>query len=226
MKAVYKEMAGMKNTIRFVMQQIMHLKLPEFEGKKYSLDIGCARGETAYAFEKAGFVSYGIDPSEGMVEQAVQNGLNCFAGFFPDDVPEEISQRKFSIITIFETIYYLENIHELFKWAKDHLMDGGYLVIKSLNGKSPNLPKENFFKRAGDNVKCLPQKASLAYFAKENDFRIVELKNVPDNIFVEFLGIDPRNRTKWISISIYITSLLINKIFPNRNADKFYIIAS
>jgi 2-polyprenyl-3-methyl-5-hydroxy-6-metoxy-1,4-benzoquinol methylase len=222
---VFKVFSAMENHIRHVLRRVMRLNFPELAGKKYSLDIGCARGELVYAFEKEGFISLGLDPSDGMIEKAIQGGLKCFTGIFPGEIPEEIEKGKYSVITMFEAVYYLDDINKLYTWAKEHLMDGGYLVIKSLNGKSPRLPKDIFFKRVGDNAKSLPQKNTLAYLAKENGFEIVELGNIPDNIFYEFLGINTKDRWKLLSIFIYISSLWINKIFVNRNADRCFIIA-
>jgi SAM-dependent methyltransferase len=203
---------------QYVFDKVSGLQMPKEEKLASVLDIGCQQGGLLRVFEKQGFRAVGLEPEQTFVDIANDNGIDVHAGMFPENVPSAVADAKFSIIAMFEAIYYLGSMDEVFSWSNRHLLQGGYLVIKSLNGGSPRLVREVFFDRVGDVVTGVPQLPSLLFFAKRHGFRIVDSGNIPDDILVDRLGIPLRRGKTFVA-------RIVNRLLPWRKADRNYLIA-
>lgn len=98
--------------------------------KGKALDIGTFAGEFCEILNAVGFDSYGIEPYSEAVEFARNNGLRVYSGSFPDNIPDELRDVKFKLITMLESIYYFVDLKKSFKAAYDMLDSGGYIFIK------------------------------------------------------------------------------------------------
>jgi len=203
---------------QYVIDRVAGLPMPKGSERASVLDMGCGQGLVLRAFTKRGFRALGMDAMQAYVDMANDNGLEAHVGIFPHSVPAAIEDAKFSVISIFEAIYYLGCIDDVFSWTKEHLQPGGYLAVKSLNGMSPRLQGNNFFTRAGDIVTGVPQLHTLQFYAKRHGFRVVFCGKIPDDIFIDSLRI-PLRRGKTFA------SRVINYLLPGRKADRVFLVA-
>jgi 2-polyprenyl-3-methyl-5-hydroxy-6-metoxy-1,4-benzoquinol methylase len=201
---------------KFVIDKV--IKLLNTDLQLATLDIGSGRGNNIAIFSKLGFDSIGLEEVPEYVKLQRESGFTCYQGVFPNSIPQEIEEKKYSVITVFETIYYFESLRNVFSWAADHLNVGGLLVIKTVNGTSPVLDENNFFARFGDTIKGLPQKRTLETFANLNNLKVIESGNIPDDILLNNLGIKLRRGKTLIS-------RIINIVWKSRASDRIFLIA-
>lgn len=111
---------------------------------KNHLDLGCASGQLSRYFVELGWNATGVDKSRKFVETArnLAREEGVLAAFYEGDifVPESLDKlagRKFTVISCLgNTIAHassLEDVTGFLRTCRDHLVDGGMLVLGLLN---------------------------------------------------------------------------------------------
>ena len=98
---------------------------PFIQPKSRLLDIGAGSGIFIQEAAKHGYVATGIEPSEYLVNQAKQDGLNIVMGTFPDDCPKE----KYDLIFLTDVIEHIANPLPMLKCLPDYLTPNGKVII-------------------------------------------------------------------------------------------------
>ena len=191
-----------------------------------ALDVGAHIGGFCYNLRGLGFETYGLDIYNDAVKFGVKNGERIYLGDFPNDIPEELLNKKYTIISFMESFYYLVDPKRSLLKVMELLDKGGYLLIQSINGLSNYYSNKNesYFIRYGDYVQFIPNMKTFEYWLKEVGLDIVWATSLPSfkiNQIIKYSG--PYNKL------IKKIGLGINKIF-SRNvsvdiADKIIILA-
>ncbi len=149
--------------------------------KNKSLDIGTFDGQLTYVFEDMGFESYGLESQKRAVEFAQSHGLKVFEGSFPNDIPAELLQQKYTLITMSEMIYYLNDLKEALLKVCSMLESNGLFIIKAHQGHSRYYIYNSYFRRYRDHVQGIPTVESLNHCLKEAGFKLVKYYGFTDN---------------------------------------------
>ena len=117
-------------------------------GERYRtiLDVPCGNGRLHSFLKKYGYSVEGFDISKEMVEEAKENGRNCWAGDMRD--PTAYPDKKYDVILNWFTAfgYFDDETNEriLDIW-RDHLRDNGLLIIDvAAAGKDPFMGAERY----------------------------------------------------------------------------------
>ncbi len=101
------------------------------------LDIGCGLGRSLQVAEEMGFRAHGIEADPAAVEIARENGLSV-------SLPgEAIPEKRYSLISLWETIEHLDDPREVLGGAVESLAEGG---IVSLTFPNLNCPTVRFLR--------------------------------------------------------------------------------
>jgi len=149
--------------------------------KNKSLDIGTFDGRLTHVFEDMGFESFGLESQKRAIEFAQSHGLKVCEGSFPEDIPEELLQQKYTLITMSEMIYYLNDLKKSLLKVCTMLESNGFFVIKAHQGNSRHYLYNSYFSRYGDHVQGIPTVESLNHCLKEAGFKIVRYHGFTDN---------------------------------------------
>ena len=154
------------------------------EKRGRSLDIGTFNGKYTYIWEALGFDSYGLEPQDKAAEFAKTRGLKVFCGSFPDAIPSELLEEKFSLISMLEMVCYIHDLKAGLLKAKELLDDDGLLLIQCHQGYSRYYDSNNsYFSRYGDNVQGIPSLGSLLYCLSKSGFDVVKYAGFVDTDF-------------------------------------------
>lgn len=151
--------------------------------KRYSsktgnaLDIGTFDGLFCHVLAGIGYDAFGMEPQENAVAFARSKGAKVHAGSFPDMIPPELFAKRYSLISILETIYYFHDLKKCLNVVNELLDDDGLLLIKCHQGFSRYYDdrEHSFFSRYGDNVQGIPTLPSLRNILDRTGFRIVKV---------------------------------------------------
>ncbi len=211
-----------------------HLKQWQFI-KKYAknegnaLDIGTFEGKFCIILEALGYNAYGLEPQETVASYARSKGIRVFKGSFPEDIPRELSEKSFSLISIMETIYYFHNLRKCLNKVFSLLEDSGLLLIKCHQGLSRyyNHPNHSYFDRYGDYVQGIPTLNSLMYILDQTGFQLIEVlgQDLIDTLPVNVKLL--RSRFLQISLVALYNRLIMNTMKINlKKADRLIIVAN
>ena len=112
-----------------------------FVKNKSVLDIACGVGYAGPMFIQSGAVSYyGVDINDKLVEYAKDNYASELIGYSVGDICTFKIDKKFDLISCFETIEHIRDYKTAIKNLFDLLNPGGTLLISSPNRPvtSPN----------------------------------------------------------------------------------------
>ncbi|MEL0105629.1 MAG: class I SAM-dependent methyltransferase [Rhodospirillaceae bacterium] len=139
-----------------------------------ALDVGAADGRFCYLLQQLGYESMGIEPLDELATLARKNNLRVFTGYFPHDIPDEIQNQKFSLISAMESLYYMPDIREALAKMNYMLEPGGHVLIKALNSQSTYFRAHGhtLASRYGDNTQAMPNVNALQYWLIKSGFRI------------------------------------------------------
>lgn len=143
--------------------------------KGNALDIGAFTGQFCHVLNYIGFHAYGLEPSLKAVNFARSKGVDVYRGSFPDDIPQELSEVKFDVISLLEAICYVIDLKKGLGKVRDMLTDDGLLVVKCHQCKSPYYSngKVSIFKRYGDGVQSMPTLDSLRKCLEKEGFSVL-----------------------------------------------------
>jgi len=113
----------------------------KFAKGKSVLDIACGVGYAGPMFIQSGAVSYyGVDINDKLVEYAKDNFASELIGYSVGDICTFKIDKKFDLISCFETIEHIRDYKTAIKNLYDMLNPGGTLLVSSPNRPvtSPN----------------------------------------------------------------------------------------
>ena len=113
----------------------------KFAKGKSVLDIACGVGYAGPMFIQSGAVSYyGVDINDKLVEYAKDNFASELIGYSVGDICTFQIDKKFDLISCFETIEHIRDYKTAIKNLYDMLNPGGTLLVSSPNRPvtSPN----------------------------------------------------------------------------------------
>lgn len=191
-----------------------------------ALDIGAFLGRFCRTLEYIGFNAYGLEPQENAAQFARNKGVRVFNGFFPDNIPSDLLNMRFTLISMMESIYYFIDLKKSLLRVNEMLRNGGFFLIQCHQGKSKYYSKKenSFFKRYGDYVQAIPTMDSLKYCLENTGFEILYAAPMPvDFIRIIYKG----SRFKWLTIK---AGALLNKLYELfmadiESADKLIVLA-
>jgi len=95
---------------------------------KKLLDIGCSYGHMMQIFKEQGHYDvYGLELNANLREKLSTDGYKVFGNL------EEISDSKFDVITLIDSLYCFEEPYHLMKHLNTLLSDDGILIIRITN---------------------------------------------------------------------------------------------
>lgn len=140
-----------------------------------ALDIGTFNGRFCHILESLGFRAFGLEPQLEAVKYARKCGINVYPGSFPDEIPAELNQKCFVLITLMECVYYLGDLKHSLQIINQMLTDDGCVLIKCHQGYSRWYDDNSYFSRYGDSVQGIPSLASLKHCLRKTGFEIVKI---------------------------------------------------
>lgn len=144
------------------------------------LDIGCFDGRFIHFANKMGFRGYGLERQNEMVAFCQSNNLRVFQGVFPVEVPPQLTDLKFKIISSLESIYYWRDLNRCIKKIAGLLDENGYFLIKLNQGTSLYYRNHTFAERVHDFNVMLNVKA-LKILLRRHNFKCIACK--PYSVF-------------------------------------------
>ena len=127
---LYDELFRSKAREQFEALQIREVCMKSYDGKIKILDIGCGMGHTCDLFNQYKYNVVGLDISPKMLEKAKIN--YPLLEFVEGDMtrPDNFEPKSFTHVTcLFYSIYYCDNIHQVFENVNQWLVPEGYFTI-------------------------------------------------------------------------------------------------
>lgn len=146
-----------------------------------ALDIGTSTGQFCHVLNTLGFEAYGIDPDPNAVAIARRNGLKVYQGAFPDEVPVEVREGGYQLVTINECAGFFVDMREAFGLLHRMVAPGGHLLIKMAQATSAfyDDPGKSLFNRHGDSIQAFHTGASLRHILTRSGFEVLILRAYP-----------------------------------------------
>lgn len=179
------------------------------------LEIGCGEGILLRELTKAGFSTFGIEPSVTAANRAVQQGLNVIQGYFP---VQRFDERKFDLIVMSHVFEHLERPLEILDAIKYHLVPGGKLMFVQTyyEGILPRLLKEKWYA-------WLPEQ-HFWHFTPTGLVKITESMGFYE-VEREFSSLVYYNRGKYtFSNSVFFVIEKLFWVFPDSFKDQFHLV--
>jgi len=127
---IYDELFRSKAREQFEALQIREITMKKYKGKIKVLDLGCGLGHVCDLFNQYKYNVSGLDISPKMIEKAKIN--YPLLDFKVGDMihPDLYEPKSFTHITcLFFSIYYNENIHQVFENVNRWLVPEGYFIV-------------------------------------------------------------------------------------------------
>ena len=181
----------------------------------YSLDVGCAAGYCLDVMNSNGWNTKGLELDEEMCADLQQNGYDVSRC----SIEEFETERKFSVITLFDVIEHIPNIDAAFSKLNSLLAEDGVIIMVTPNYGSlqRKLLGKNWFQyKPIEHIQYF-DKHSLKAFAGRNGLQVVYQKHCGQYADTGFLV----NRLSYYHFTFL--SKLFNKLFGIlRLKDKFF----
>jgi len=204
---------------KFVMQWVS-------SGAGDALDIGTFYGSFCHTLELLGFRAYGLEPQIEAVKYARKHGINVYQGSFPDDIPVELNQKRFVLISLMESICYLRDLKYSLQRINHMLSDDGCVLIKCHQGYSRYYDDNSYFSRYGDSVQGIPSLSSLGYCLKKTGFEIVKIMgDCSPDLLPPLLRLPPVPLLQRVVTKLYQLFMLNWTLLGIQRADRLIILA-
>jgi cyclopropane fatty-acyl-phospholipid synthase-like methyltransferase len=193
----YASLAEVDPSKRFLQYPEALRLLGDLEGKQI-LDIGCGNGTFTRMMARRGADVVGYDPSEGMVNEAIQEEKeeNLGIKYFVADKPAVTQETKFDKAVSVMVLLYAQSpdkLNEIFADAYKSLNDGGSFTSITFNPDYQRLGQVAYnrrFNREGDGkmaVEFIDQSGNTTFKAGFNDFSKEQIENAAQQAgFKEF----------------------------------------
>lgn len=187
-------------------------KFDSMEGKK-ALDIGCSMAANCRMLELLGCDTYGLEPQQFLVDFAARKGHKVYQGFFPDNIPEAVSERKYDLITVLESLYYFYDLKRAFEVLHELLAPGGVLLLKIHQINSAFYDNgASLFTRYGQAAQGMPSLEALNYWLMDSGFSMEKPLPFPEDFLKTLWGINLPGGLK-------IAGKVFNKLIPRKAID-------
>ncbi|MCX6666565.1 MAG: class I SAM-dependent methyltransferase [Euryarchaeota archaeon] len=181
-----------------------------------ALDIGANTGRFCYILNTLGIECYGLEPQRNLVDYGMSKGLKIYQGFFPEQIPIELSEKKFDFISCNEMIYYFYDLKKSLTKIYELLSEDGIFFIKAHQGTSHYYSDgRSLFTRYGNHVQGIPTASSLTYCLQNVGFEIINISSVPEQYFSMLFKINNKYLLSDVlsGINARASLLALNKIF-------------
>lgn len=169
----YPYMSGVSKTMlayyeRFADKISEHIILGESGSV---LDIACNDGSQLDAFQKLGYLTFGIDPAENMVEIAKSKGHTIYPGYFHNHV------GLFDILIAQNILAHVSDPYRFLMDAKSQMKEDSILVIQT---SQSNMIKNHQFDTIYHEHISFFNKRSFSNLFNRVDLEVVDYWNEPD----------------------------------------------
>lgn len=103
-----------------------HLLNREITSRGKALDIGAFTGRSCYIRESLNSKAYGLESQEEAVKFAMENGLKVLTGSFPENIPNSFLHMNFTLVSLIEVIYYLNDLKKSLRKIREMLLPGDF----------------------------------------------------------------------------------------------------
>lgn len=136
------------------------------------LDLGCGTGLTGSALQAMASKLIGVDLSNKMLNSAKLK--NCYDQLYCSEISDFLRQDKeqYDLIVAADVFVYIGDLAEIFTLCRQHLAAEGLFVFSV----EANAETKNYILQS--SARFAHNKDYLIALAKENDFAIVELKEI------------------------------------------------
>lgn len=191
-----------------------------------ALDIGAFNGWFCHILGLLGFRAYGLEPQAEVVKFARGEGFDVYLGSFPDNIPEELRNTKYVLISLMESIYYLQDLKDSMLKIYDMLIDDGYLLIKCHQGRSRYYENNSFFSRYSDYVQGIPTLQSMQFILNNSGFKIIQIMgDCSPELLPSFIRFSAASLLSRIVPKLYNLVLLNWTLLDINKADRLIILA-
>jgi len=190
------------------------------------LDIGCSNGAFLKALNNKGYKEvYGIDIQKEIIEFTTKKNLNCYFSKYPEEIPNQIKNLKFDLITSFENIYYMEDVVKFFKVSSELLNRRGKIMLKFNQSSSSYYIKHPYHIRVGD-FNTFINTDTIKYISKIYNFKIIDILPFANNVIIDYLGYSsyktkPREKPGFL---LKVLNKALKLIIPVKYSDKIIVI--
>lgn len=100
--------------------------------QKKVTEIGSNSGYLLNKFQNLGWKVVGIEPSRKLAQQAIENGVDTYIGYFGKNTYEEIIDKygTFSVVILRHVLEHIDNLHEMISAINKILDEDGILAIE------------------------------------------------------------------------------------------------
>lgn len=151
----------------------------KFRSTNNLMDLGCSNGLFLEIAKKRGWNVYGTEYDPQCVEIGKQKGIEIYKS---DQIPLELFQMKFDVVTSFEVIEHINNPNEEMDFVSRLLRTGGVVYVTTPNFNSVS----RFFLNQNWNVIEYPE--HLTYFTFKTLNRLL-LKHGYEKVYFLTTGI-------------------------------------
>jgi 2-polyprenyl-3-methyl-5-hydroxy-6-metoxy-1,4-benzoquinol methylase len=145
-----------------------------------ALDVGTGDGDFLAFLKHLGFDAHGIEPFAPRAHAARSVGLSVIEGRFDEQTMAKFGDVRFDLICFRESIYYVDDLHQMMALCAKYLRARGMLYIKTLVADSTYFRLVGTIsKRAGDACTIMFTRAALTKFLKDFGYRILAQDQIP-----------------------------------------------
>jgi SAM-dependent methyltransferase len=140
------------------MRRLVRSLLPRCPGARSLLDVGAGTGLLAQAATDEGLEAVGVEPSRSLAAAGRALGRDVRQGVLPHP---SLAGRRFDLVTLVDVIEHVTDPVGLLVAARDHLADGGTLVVTTpdVEALAPRLLGRRWWHYRAAHVCFLPTSA-------------------------------------------------------------------
>lgn len=146
-----------------------------------ALDVGTADGNFVFSLLQNGISATGIEPYRGYVEVAILNGLPVHnAAFDESSLKGIVAPQSLDLLTLRESIYYMHDLKEFFRLARQVLKPRGYIYIKMhvANSIYYDIGRKDCTARMGEFISFIATSQVLRTLLEREGFQIVSQRRI------------------------------------------------
>lgn len=169
------------NTTHASNQSEIRFMLDSMPTPQNALDVGTADGNFVFSLLQNGISATGIEPYRGYVEAAILNGLPVHnATFDESNLKEIVAPQSLDLLTLRESIYYMHDLEEFFRLARQVLKPQGHIYIKMhvANSIYYDIGHKDCTARMGEFISFIATSRVLRTLLEREGFQIVSQRRI------------------------------------------------